>query len=128
MVVTPTRRSNGWAARGAEIIRAEQERRPSPLLPCAHPKESLRMRNTVGGFEFTVDALTGTATHFRHGLVVRCAECGNDLDPQSRVAREAVMFYLANNPAAKLARIVGHGLGVRGTRRPALEAERKADV
>ena len=85
------------------------------------------MRNTVGGFEFTVDSLSGSVD-FRHGLVVRCIACGNDLDPASRVAREAVMFYLANNPAAKAARMVARGLGVRGTRRPALEAERKADA
>lgn len=121
------RKSNGWAERGTEIVRAEQERRPSPFLPCPHPKESLRMQNDVGGFEFRVDSLSG-AVDFRHGLNVYCAACKMHLPPEHPVAREAVMYYLSHNPAAKLARAVGQGLGIQGTRRPALGAERKADV
>jgi hypothetical protein len=85
------------------------------------------MKNAVGGFEFQQDILTG-GVEFRHGLVVACVACGKDLDPESSVAREAVMFYLSHSPAAKLARVVGQGLGIRGTRRPALGVERKADV
>lgn len=72
------------------------------------------------GFTFKQDAWTG-AVEFDHGLVVHCTTCDQHLSPEDPVAREAVMFFLSHNGAAKLARVVGRGLGLTGTRREQID-------
>ena len=120
------RRSNGWAERGREIIAAERAGEPSPLLPHSHGP--FRVYSTIGGFEFHMSADTGQLNEFRHGLAVQCVACGQHLPEDSPVARRQVEAYLVHSPAARAARSLGRHLGIQGTRRPALGAERKADV
>ena len=120
------RRSNGWAEKGREIVAAERDRRPSPLIPHVHGP--FRVWSEIGGFEFRMSATTGGLEEFRHGLVVQCVACAQRLPEDSPVARRQVEAFLVNSPAARAARSLGQHLGIRGTRRPALGAERKADV
>lgn len=111
-----------WVEAGARAIQRDQDR----ALACPHPRDTLLIRNILGGMEFRVT--DGGPVEFRHGLEIVCGRCKQVLPDTDPLAREAVSFYLANSGAAKLARIVGRGLGIQGTRRPALGAEREADV